>query len=161
MSKLHCTKADKKYLEQFFIETILIEPKWQTMQDIWWHPLPYKMAALQKKGFCINFCWKCGTTATKTWDALRETAEFIQDTPVVLQFYKWPLSLRMITHRLTFRSVNQWHCWPCQWINLWKVMSDNQKNQWWTQHFIWCMSNKTDTWSRNEMRSDSTCSSAS
>ena len=51
------------------------------------------MAVLQKKSFCINFCWKCGRTATKTWDATtstqRNSTESIQDAPVVLQFYKW------------------------------------------------------------------------
>jgi len=40
-------------------------------------------------------------------------------------------------------------------------MSDNQKNQWWSQHFIWHMSSKTETWSWKERRSGSTCSSAS
>lgn len=74
-----------KYLEQFFIDTLLIESKWQPCR---WHPLPYKMAVLEKKGFCINFCWKCGRTATNTWDATtstrRNSTEFIQDMWVVL-----------------------------------------------------------------------------
>ena len=90
MSILHCTKADKKYLEQFFIETLLIEPKCQTMRDIWWRSLPYKMDVLEKKGFYVNFCLKCGRRATKTWDATtstrRNSTESIQDMPVVLQF---------------------------------------------------------------------------
>jgi len=48
------------------------------------------MDVLEKKGFYVNFCLKCGRRATKTWDATtstrRNSTESIQDMPVVLQF---------------------------------------------------------------------------